>query len=206
MRWTIGITGTPGSGKSTALRGFARLGWRVLDADELCAEVYRRNRSGICQRLQRRWGAGVLDGAGQPDRRAVARIVFGDAEERRWLERLVHPLVRELALALVRGERGPTAFAVPLLYEAGWEGDFQAVAAVWTEPGLRRRRLRRRGWSDAEIRLRDAAQQAGEEKLERADFGLINHGRPQELWQQCRLVAEQFHQNPGKPRKTQERT
>jgi dephospho-CoA kinase len=188
----IGLTGNPGSGKSAALEGFAKVGWQTLDADRLCMEVYRDNAGGIRERLQERWGQEIVGTDGMPDRRRVADIVFSQAGERLWLEEQVHPLVRQRAGALAAAATVPVAFAVPLLFEAGWAGDFAAVATVWAREDLRRARLRQRGWSEEEIRRRDAVQWPPDRKLAEADVGLVNNGTLNDLWQQCRELSNQL--------------
>jgi dephospho-CoA kinase len=188
----IGLTGNPGSGKSSALADFAELGWLALDADRLCGEVYEENDEGICGRLRDRWGATALGPDGRPDRRRIADIVFADVAERRWLEAQVHPLVRRRARDQAADAPTPVIVAVPLLFEAGWQEDFTAVATVWTREDIRWRRLRQRGWNDKEIQRRDAAQWPAERKLADADLGLINNGRRDGLRRQCRLLARQL--------------
>jgi len=186
------LTGNPGSGKSTALAHFAELGWQTLDADPLCATVYEEDDEGIRGQLRERWGGAALGPDGRPDRRVIADIVFADAAERHWLEARVHPLVRRRAKAMAAASKAPTALAVPLLFEAGWQDDFSAVITVWTREDIRLRRLRRRGWGTEEIRRRDAAQWLPDRKLAAADIGLINHGTREGLRRQCHLAARQL--------------
>ncbi len=190
-RVLVGITGGIGAGKSTVLAIMARLGFPVLDADEAVHRLYESD-SELVARLVERWGAGVLDAGGALDRRAVAERVFQNPGERRWLNRIVHPRVRARIREFAEQSRGLCFCGVPLLYEVGWEQDFDRVAAVWCDPETQWRRLRRRGWSPAEIRRRIASQLSMDAKLERADFGIVNTGPRRLLEQQCARIARRL--------------
>ena len=82
-----------------------------------------------------RWGEEVAPG-GVVDRAEVARRAFADEGGRAWLEATVWPLVGERMgswLAQARAlEPAPRAIVVevPLLFEAGMEGMYDATIAV----------------------------------------------------------------------------
>jgi dephospho-CoA kinase len=112
----------------------------------------------------------------------VGRIVFGDREELRWLERLLHPKVAA-ARARWRDElaAGPDPPAVcvveiPLLYETGGDAEFDAVVVVTAPPALRAARAGREDLARREERLLP-----DEEKVRRADFAYVNDGTLGEL-------------------------
>ncbi len=123
-----------------------------------------------------RFGEDVLGAGGEIDRGRVAAIVFGNREELDWLEALLHPRVIATYLGwrneLARLDDPPalSATEVPLLYEVGAAGQFDAVVAVTASPTVRASRLVR-PLDDRERRLlRD------DEKLRRADFAYVNDG------------------------------
>jgi dephospho-CoA kinase len=115
------------------------------------------------------------------DRAALGRIVFADAAERRWLEQLVHPLVRQrFAAELERLESAPVVvLMIPLLFEAGLEG---LCSEIWLvdcpEAEQLRRLMARDGLSEAEARARLAAQWPQQRKRARADV-VIDNGAAQ---------------------------
>ena len=111
----------------------------------------------------------------------IGERVFGDPAELLWLERLLHPLVMartEAWLEELAGQPDPPALAVnevPLLYETGSEGRFDAVVAITAPRGVRAERAGER-LDEREERL-----MPDEEKLLRADFAYVNEGSLEEL-------------------------
>ena len=87
---------------------------------------------------------------------------------------LTRRLHAEIAECRKRGQSG--AFELPLLYEAGFEGGFDAILAVWAPETLRRQRLYGRHFDDAEIDRRSRMQLGADCKLEKADYAVINSG------------------------------
>ena len=191
----LGITGAFGCGKSSVLAAFAARGWRTADADQICHGVYGPG-GPLAAALTARWGRGILLESGEADRRKLAALVFADPAELEALTAMVYPLLSERLddfISDCRRDNANAAIEIPLLYEADLAEKFDAVAAVWSAPEIRRERLRRkRNFSDEEIHRREARQLAADLKLERADYGLINNGTPEELSQQIDLLLRQF--------------
>jgi len=180
------LTGGVGCGKSTVAANFAEMGWQVLNADAVTRDFYDRNDPAVTTPMVARWGREIMGPDGRIDRRKVADRVFAAAAELAWLNQLFHPLVRQvLTAAAEKIQHRDLLCEVPLLFEAGWETDFETVIAVWTSPELQRQRLRQRGWDDVEIERRIAGQWSADRKLEAADYGLINLYDRDSLQQQC---------------------
>ncbi len=118
------------------------------------------------------------------DRAALGRIVFADPAERRWLEQLVHPLVRQRFEAELRqlGEAPAVVLMIPLLFEAGLETLCSEVWLVECEESQQLQRLMARdGLSEAEARARMAAQWPLERKRALADRLIDNRGTADRL-------------------------
>lgn len=173
----LGLTGGIGSGKSTALRAFARLGAGVLSSDELVHRLYRE--AATRDAVVGRFGAGVLDADGQIDRQALGDVAFADPEGIAALERLIHPLVgaaRERWVAEQAACRPPPPLLVcevPLLFEAGIADAFDAVLVVTASPDVRRRRVAARGQDFDERAGRQMDEAA---KVAEADHAFVNDG------------------------------
>jgi dephospho-CoA kinase len=174
----VGLTGGMGAGKSTALKALAGLGAQVLSTDTVVHELYADER--VRDAVVERWGAEVAPG-GVVDRAAVAAKAFAGGErERRWLEDLLWPLVGVRIAGWLEHVRAFTpapkaaVVEVPLLFEAGMEGGFDATIAVVAREETRRERAAGRGHALADERA--ARQLSQQEKARRATFVVRNDG------------------------------
>ena len=185
----IGLTGGLGAGKSTALAALQRLGAETISSDEIVHELYGGEQ--LRAAVVGRWGEEVAPG-GVVDRAAVAQRAFAGAAERRWLEQQIWPLVGVRVAAWLQHarEREPSPRAavveVPLLFEAGLEGLYDATIAVIADEQLRAERAGGRGHEA--IGERDARQLPQEEKARRATFVVQNDGTIEDLERQLSAV------------------
>ena len=126
----------------------------------------------------------------------LAGEVFGNPGELEKLTGLLYPeFERRLdeAVAACRRDGADGVFEIPLLFENGYGKRFDAVLAVWSSPEIRRERLKRkRGLSDEEIAERERKQLPAHEKLERADFAVVNNGPRELLRKQIRRLSEKL--------------
>jgi dephospho-CoA kinase len=188
----IGLTGGIATGKSYVRARFESLGVPTIDADLLAREAVAPGSEGLAA-VARRFGSGVLDAAGALDRQALARIVFADPAARRDLEGIVHPFVRRRADEWFRSldpKRVPFAVAdIPLLFETGGQGAYDAVVVTACDPEEQVRRIVARDRvSESEARQRLAAQLPIDEKVLRADFVIRTDGTHEETDRQVRDV------------------
>ncbi|MBQ9501176.1 MAG: dephospho-CoA kinase [Lentisphaeria bacterium] len=193
----LGVTGSIGAGKSTVREEFSALGWRVFDADGVCHGIYAEPGGSFFARIVGEWGPGVVSADGRSiDRRKLAGEVFGNPGELEKLTGLLYPeFERRLdeAVAACRRDGADGVFEIPLLFENGYGKRFDAVLAVWSSPEIRRERLKRkRGLSDEEIAERERKQLPAHEKLERADFAVVNNGPRELLRKQIRRLSEKL--------------
>jgi dephospho-CoA kinase len=193
----VGLTGGMGSGKSTALASLERLGAAVLSSDAVVHELYEEEQ--LRAAVVGRWGPEVAP-AGQVDRAAVAEHAFAAQEERAWLEGLLWPLVGARVAAWLEDVRAgepsgaprPRAAVVevPLLFEAGLEGLYDATIAVIAEEGIRRERAAARGHALADERAARQLPQA--EKASRATFVVRNDGSEEDLERELSAVLDKL--------------
>jgi dephospho-CoA kinase len=188
----IGLTGNIASGKSEVARIFAEFGAHVIDADHLARDAVQPGTSAL-RAIVARWGDGILMPDGSLDRTALRGIVFRDPAEREALNAIVHPEVRRrrnVALAAARANGARVVVAdIPLLFEAGLEGDVDQVVLVDAPDSVRLDRLARlRGLSEDEARRMMAAQLPSSEKRGRAHHVIDNAGSLQDLREQTEAV------------------
>jgi dephospho-CoA kinase len=178
-----------GSGKSTALAALGRLGADVISSDAVVHELYEGDQ--LRDAVVERFGPEVAPG-GVVDRSAVARRAFATPEDRAWLEGQVWPLVGArvagwLERARARTPSPPAAVVeVPLLFEAGLQGMYDATIAVVSEESLRSERAASRG--HALVDERAARQLSQEEKAARATYVVRNDGSVEDLERELSAV------------------
>jgi dephospho-CoA kinase len=178
----VGLTGSLGAGKSTALDAMRELGADVLSTDTVVHGLYGCDR--VREALVERWGEATAPG-GVVSRQAVAERVFSSEEERSWLERTLWPLVGERVavwLALARAKHPQPRAAVvemPLLFESGMDKACDVTVALVAEAGVRRERAA--GRAQTLTAEREARQLSQEEKARRATFVVHNDGSLGEL-------------------------
>jgi dephospho-CoA kinase len=188
----IGLTGGIASGKSTVGRLLAARGLPVLDADVYAREALAAGSPAALAVLER-YGEQVhcADGGMALDRAALGRIVFADPTERRWLEQLVHPVVRERFAAELERQAGApmVVLIIPLLFEAGLEDLCSTIWLVDCDEGQQLARLMARDrLSAADAHARLAAQWPLARKRALADVVLDNRGGPEQLAAQVERV------------------
>ena len=179
----IGLTGGIASGKSSVGRLLASRGLPLLDADVYAREALAPGSPAAGSVLER-YGDGVRAPGGEIDRAALGQIVFGDGAERRWLEQLLHPVVRACFKAQLQelAAEPVVVLVVPLLFEAGLETLCSEVWLVDCDESQQLQRLMARdGLGEADARARIAAQWPLARKRQLADVVLNNRGDPEQL-------------------------
>lgn len=187
----IGLAGAIGAGKSTVAGMLGEAGCLVSDADRLAREALEDPE--VLAQLVGWWGAGVVDGTGTADRRAIAGIVFEDAEARSRLEGLIHPRVHAArSAAFEAAPAGTPALVIdaPLLFEAGLDDQCDSVIFVDAARQTRLERVAERGWDAAELDRREAAQWPLDRKRRASDHVLINDADPASLRTQVLELLE----------------
>jgi len=123
----IAVTGGIGSGKSALCSAFKQLGYPCFSCDEIYKEVFAEE--DYIAALVSIFGEKILSG-GKPDRKKISSEVFSDKNKLELLNKEAHPrIMRRLYKAM---EGYPLCFAeVPLLFEGGYEKDFDRVIIVY---------------------------------------------------------------------------
>ncbi len=186
----VGITGGMGCGKSTVARLLEQHGFRRLDSDELVRDRVLKDPE-VLDALRTRFGSDVLKTDGSVDRAALAKKVFDNEAELRWLEELTHPSVFALWRAAFASE--PDArwvVEVPLLFEKRLENWFDFTVCVACSPALQLVRLEQRGVPRALAGQRISKQLPLAQKIELSDIVLWNEGSTTFLQAEIDRLAE----------------
>jgi len=202
MALIIGLTGGIASGKSTVARAFEALGAPWVDADDVAREVVEPGEPALAE-IAERFGAEVLNSDGTLNRRALREIVFhNDNEsesERRWLESVTHPRIRERLIAHLErlaASGAPYVLLVsPLLFESGQYQMVDRALVIDVPEALQIKRTAARDDVDADQARRIvAAQMPRAERLARADDVLDNGGSETEMRRQVAELDRQYRE------------
>jgi dephospho-CoA kinase len=180
----VGLTGGMAAGKSEALRALERAGAATLSSDDVVRELLTTGE--VRDALVERFGDEVAPG-GEVDRGAVADVVFGDEEHRKWIEGLLWPRVGQRIIdwqqELELRDPKPRAAVVevPLLFESGMQAAFDTTIAVVANEEIRAERAAARGHRGVESRT--SRQLTQEEKARRADVVVRNDSSLEDLQQ-----------------------
>ena len=198
--YLIGLTGNIACGKSTVVAMLQTLGAQVCDADAVVHAV-QAPAGPAYQPIVDAFGTIILQHQrpGAPiDRAALGRIVFGDPQQLRRLESIVHPLVREeIQLWLTEHINKQVDVAVIdaiKLLESGWKSLCHAVWVVTATPAQQLQRLvEQRGMSEADARQRIAAQPAQAAKVAQADVVIDNSAALAHTFAQVQAAWNALH-------------
>src|SRR5210317_1368915 len=192
----IGLTGGIASGKSAVAERLAQLGADIIDTDLISREVVQPGQPAL-QQIADHFGSSVIAADGLLDRARLREKVFADPSERKWLESLLHPLIRQTALERARASSAKLAvLVVPLLFESGQylETELNIVVDVPVDT-QRERVLARDGVDPEQVEQILSAQMSRSERLEKADRVIDNSSTLEQLYQQVDALYQELTAN-----------
>ena len=172
----VGLTGSFGSGKSTVLGLFGQLGANTIDSDQSVAEIYASDGE-FKEALRVKFGSEVFDASGQVIRRKLGKIAFASSEDLAWLERELHPRVKNIYQSRIK--RAPQKLwivEIPLLFEKNLDKGLDYSISIVSNYSLRVNRLKNRGFSPEAVEVRNSKQLPQAQKASRANFVILNDG------------------------------
>lgn len=195
--YLIGLTGNIATGKSTVAGMLQELGATVIDADALVHELQRPG-TATYDAIVAAFGSGILDRAGEIDRKALGAIVFADPAQLRLLESILHPAVLIESMQRINAASAPVVvYEAIKLIEAGRVEMCDALWVVTARYEVQLERLRRdRGMSEIAARQRIDVQPPQSEKIQRATVVLDNSGTLHETRQQVEAAFRGIESKP----------
>lgn len=175
-RFSIGLTGGIGSGKSTVADLFAAHGAAVIDTDLIAHRLTMAQGKAI-EPIRLAFGAAFIAPDGAMDRAKMRATVFADPAAKERLETILHPLIRaETEHAAAQSEGIYILFVVPLLVESGlWKQRVSRVLAIdCSEETQIRRVMQRNNMTEQQVRAIMATQASREARLAAADDIIVN--------------------------------
>jgi dephospho-CoA kinase len=171
----IGLTGGIGSGKSAASALFEELGVHVVDADVVAREVVEPGSLGL-ENIAKHFGQDILDSCGKLNRSKLREVIFRDNEEKKWLEALLHPLIRTEIIKQLEQASSPYVILVsPLLFETDQHLLCTRTLLIDASEELQIARASKRDSTNEDaIKKIIASQMPREEKQQKADDIILN--------------------------------
>jgi dephospho-CoA kinase len=179
-RFSVGLTGGIGSGKTTVANMFEARGAAVVDTDQIAHQLTAPGGAAIPQ-IHAQFGEAFLTPEGAMDRTKVREYVFAEPAAKARLESILHPLIRiETERAAAQAQGLYLVFVVPLLVESGtWKQRASRVLVVDCPEELQVARvMSRSGLSESQVRAIMAAQVPRQVRLAAADDVIVNDGEP----------------------------
>ncbi len=176
QRFTVGLTGGIGCGKTTVADLFAARGAAVIDTDQI-AHALTAPQGAAMPALIAEFGADFATPDGAMDRAKMRALVFADTGARARLEAILHPKIREATAAAALIATGPyVMFVVPLLIESGtWRERVARVLAIDCPEEVQVARvMARNNLPEPQVRAIMAAQVTRAQRQAAADDIILN--------------------------------
>ena len=176
LPFSIGLTGGIGSGKSTVAEMFAARGARIIDSDLIAHSLTAPNGAAM-PAIVAEFGPEFADASGAMDRARMRSLVFSDPGAKARLEAILHPRIRDAALAAAAAASGSyVIYAIPLLIESGtWRERVTRILAVDCPEQVQIARvMQRNNLPEAQVRAIMANQVSRAERLAAADDVIEN--------------------------------
>jgi dephospho-CoA kinase len=172
----IGLTGNIGTGKSTVLGIFARLGALTIDSDEIVRELYSRENIKI--KAIEILGNSIVNDDGELNKKEIADLIFNNNMLKVQLEALLHSYVfEEIESVSTKNPDRLVIAEIPLLFETEYNKRVDHVILLNCSREIIFDRLRNSGLSNNEIKARLSSQMPDAVKRYKADT-VIDTGRP----------------------------
>jgi len=175
-KFSVGLTGGIGCGKTTVADMFAAHGVAVIDTDQIAHQLTASAGLAI-PAINTQFGKEFLTPDGALDRSKMRELVFADATAKQRLEAILHPLIRtetERAAAMAQGTY--LMFVVPLLVESGnWKQRVSRVLVIDCPEELQLKRvMQRSALTEVQVRAIMSTQVSRAARLAAADDVIVN--------------------------------
>ena len=188
----IGITGSIACGKSTISDYLKDKGYTIIDADKLGHVALTIE--DVKRRLSETFGANILEN-NEISREVLGRLVFGNDNNLKKLNNIIHPKIKELILKLQEQHKDEDMvfLDIALLYEANFVDLVEKVAVVYVDKDVQLERLMtRNSLSKEEALKRIESQMSPQEKASLGDFVINNSYSKEDTFQQIDEILEKL--------------
>ena len=193
----LGITGSIGSGKTTAAKIFSRYHYSRIDADEIGHSLMNNKR--LKNKLIKNFGNEILSRNKNIDRKKLGNIVFTDKNKLKKLNLIMHPLIiTEIKTKFKKiqkkyGGDSKIIIDAPLLLETNLKNYVDKVIVVKADKNKIIMRLNKKSPREKIERILKA-QMPLNEKIKHADFVVDNSRNIKHLENQVKKIIEELNQ------------
>jgi len=196
MPLIVGLTGGIASGKTTVSDEFKKLGIDIIDSDIGARAVVEKGTLGL-RKIIERFGEGIVLRNTQSnnvlDRHKLRRIVFDDEQERQWLNKLLHPLIREWVHAeTAKATSRYVIHAIPLLIESKLQSSVDVIVTVDVPEDVQIERYIQREGRGMEDQIRKimSRQCSRSDRIAFADYLIDNTGTVDDVREEVLTVHQ----------------
>ncbi|MGM7636428.1 dephospho-CoA kinase [Bacillus sp. Hm123] len=196
----IGLTGGIASGKSTVSQMLKEKGFAIVDADVAARAVVEPGQQALTQIIET-FGKAILQEDGSLDRLKLGERIFNNEVERKKLNSIVHPAVRQFMLAekeaAIEAGKKTIIMDIPLLFESQLTWMVEKVIVVYVNEDTQLHRLMARNdFDEATAKSRIASQLSLSDKAAQADVVINNNGTMEETKEQLEQILIDWHLQP----------
>ena len=186
----IGITGSIACGKSTVPNYLKEKGYTIIDADKLGHIALTSDE--VKEKLKKSFGLTILEN-NEISREKLGKLVFGNDENLKILNSIVHPYIRKIILQLQENHRDErfVFLDIALLFEAGFEDLVEKIIVVHVDEKIQLARLMsRNALSKEQAMFRIESQMSSKDKSILGNYVIDNGGTKEETYKQIDLIIE----------------
>ena len=186
----IGITGSIACGKSTVSNYLREKGYTIIDADKLGHIALTSDE--VKEKLKKSFGLTILEN-NEISREKLGKLVFGNNENLKVLNSIVHPYIRKIILQLQEKHRDERLvfLDIALLFEAGFEDLVEKIIVVHIDEKIQLARLMsRNALSKEQAMFRIESQMSSKDKSILGNYVIDNGGTKEETYKQIDLIIE----------------
>lgn len=186
----IGITGSIACGKSTVSNYLKEKGYTIIDADKLGHIALTSDE--VKEKLKKSFGLTILEN-NEISREKLGKLVFGNDENLKILNSIVHLYIRKIILQLQENHRDErfVFLDIALLFEAGFEDLVEKIIVVHVDEKIQLARLMsRNALSKEQAMFRIESQMSSKDKSILGNYVIDNGGTKEETYKQIDLIIE----------------
>ncbi|OAI02279.1 dephospho-CoA kinase [Methylomonas methanica] len=189
----IGLTGGIGSGKSTVCRLFAEFGVPIVDADLIARQLVEPGQPALAL-IVTSFGSQMLNQDGSLNRAKLRDAIFTDADKKRELDGIMHPLVYAQIMAEVNALTADyCVIAVPLLLESKNPYAVDRVLLIDCPVDVQIARvIARDKLTRQQVQAIIDSQMSRPERLSKADDVIENVAGPEQLAEQVKRLHNSY--------------